>query len=229
MDRRGGLNAEGHKDDGISRSRERRVTARRRAGEIFAKLVAPQSFQPLPKEPLDGVLRDESLFCFRGPGIERENPHDIREKPLQDYLSEDELPELVQRAGRYEGKARPPAEPRHRAPMATRTCAPLFFSELNASMNNVRPGDPHSPGDRDFNKMYGPLLVRPTAWMISSRHPHDLQQVRGNHTSAPTNSTPPSPRPTTRITGPHCLTTETGAGQWGTALTLLLHLGLEAR
>ena len=134
-------------------------------------------------------------------------------------------------SGRYEDQARPSAEPRHRHAHGFDDLRPVFCDELiRQELDNDTREIPIPQEIRDFYKMYRPSpLVRAYCLEEKLQTPAKIYyKFEGNNTSGSHKlNSAIAQAYYAKAQGLHSLTTETGAGQWGTALAMACaHFGL---
>ena len=176
-----------------------------------------------------GTIRAVSLLW------DRKEPSMAKEIPYKIYLSENEIPENWYNVrADMKNKPAPLINPGTHEPMSVHDLEPVFCTELcEQELNNTDQQIP-IPGEiRDFYKMYRPSpLVR--AYCLEEKlgtPAHIYYKFEGNNTSGSHKlNSAIAQAYYAKKQGLKGVTTETGAGQWGTALSMACaYLGLDCK
>ena len=196
-----------------------------------------RSFQTfVPRNHWMGPCGTKVFFLSpRGPGIERRIPVTFEKIPYKIYLSEDELPRNWYNVrADMKNKPAPLLNPATGAPMGYEDLRPVFCDELiRQELNNDDREIPIPQEIRDFYKMYRPApLIRAYCLEEKLQTPAKIYyKFEGNNTSGSHKlNSAIAQAYYAKNQGLKGVTTETGAGQWGTALAMACsYLGLDCQ
>ncbi len=158
-----------------------------------------------------------------------------QEIPYKIYLSEDEIPQSwYNLRADMKNKPAPLLNPETHQPLTAQELAPIFCDELIAQeLDDTTPFIEIPQEIRDFYKMYRPApLVRAYCLEKALDTPaHIYYKFEGNNTSGSHKlNSAIAQAYYAKKQGLKGVTTETGAGQWGTALSMACaYLGLDCK
>ena len=181
------------------------------------------------------ITHGEGFFMPRNPKHERSKKMSQKEIPYKIYLEENEMPTAwYNLRADMKNKPAPLLNPATHEPMSKEDLAPVFCEELvNQELDNTTRLI-HIPKEiRDFYKMYRPSpLVRAYCLEEKLQTPAKIYyKFEGNNTSGSHKlNSAIAQAYYAKKQGLKGVTTETGAGQWGTALSMACsYFGLDCK
>ena len=207
------------------------MCAKAGASDDASSRVVPQEPTPVPA---NAYLLWDGSFCFSVP--RRKEPNMANEKiPYKIYLEESEMPKAwYNLRADMKNKPAPLLNPGTLEPMTAQELSGVFCDELiRQELDNDTAFYPIPQEIQDFYKMYRPSpLVRAYCLEEKLKTPAKIYyKFEGNNTSGSHKlNSAIAQAYYAKKQGLKGVTTETGAGQWGTALSMACaYLGLDCK
>ena len=191
--------------------------------------MAPQDIRPVPAKKVCGT---DFFVC---PKFERRHIMSEKTIPYKIYLEESEMPKYWYNVrADMKKKPAPLLNPDTKKPMTAEELAPVFCDELiRQELDDTTAYFPIPDEIRDFYKMYRPApLIRAYCLEEKMQTPAKIYyKFEGNNTSGSHKlNSAIAQAYYAKKQGLKGVTTETGAGQWGTALSMACaYLGLDCK